>query len=370
MINVSKEDCCFCEACINVCPTKAIITVKDEYGYNYPRIESEKCVNCNQCEQVCQIGKRYPTNHPKKVLAARAKDEAIYTKSASGGLASIITKHILEKGGIVYGCSYTNSGFANIRITSEKEWEKLAGSKYVQSNLGMIYKDIKNDLNRGRIVLFVGLPCQIVGIKMFLKKEYENLYTIDLICHGVGQQDFLWEEFPRTKMTELSFRDEKGFNLTIKKDKRTYKKPSYLSYYYKGFLGGLLYRENCYTCKYANPDRVGDITLGDFWGLNSKNVYFSINKGVSVVMINTSKGSVMFDDISEDIFYKEETLENAMKNNGQLNHPSKKHPLRNVFLKLCQKNGYLYAVKKCYKKEIMKSTIKYYIKKIVLGYHK
>lgn len=366
MININKDDCCFCEACINICPTKAIVPVRDDCGYYYPRIEPEKCINCNQCEKVCQIGKKSATNIPKKVFAARVKNENIYQKSASGGLASIITKHVLGKKGVVYGCAYTDSGFAHIRISSEKEWEKLAGSKYVQSNLGMIYTDIKDDLDKDRTVLFIGLPCQITGIKMFLKKEYEKLYTIDLICHGVGQQDFLWEEFPKHKMGEISFRDEQGYNLLIKTGKKIYKKPSYLSYYYKGFLEGLLHRENCYTCKYAQPERDGDITLGDFWGLNSNEVTFSINKGVSVVMVNTDKGHAIFNDILGDIYYQEETLEKAMKNNRQLNHPSKKHPMRNVFLESCQKKGYLYAIKKCYKKEITKSTIKYYIKKILL----
>lgn len=145
------------------------------------------------------------TNIPKKVFAARVKNENIYQKSASGGLASIITKHVLGKKGVVYGCAYTDSGFAHIRISSEKEWEKLAGSKYVQSNLGMIYTDIKDDLDKDRTVLFIGLPCQITGIKMFLKKEYEKLYTIDLICHGVGQQDFYGKSFQNTKWEKYLF---------------------------------------------------------------------------------------------------------------------------------------------------------------------
>ncbi len=300
-----KEDCCGCGACLNVCPRQAIAMKEDEYGYLYPEIDEEKCVRCGQCKKVCAFQKREETNVPLDCYAAVNANVEQVSKSASAGIFAAIAEKVICDGGIVYGVAFTrNWGVHHVAIDNLEDLAKLQGSKYAHSNIERTYSEAKNELQTGRRVLFSGTPCQIAGLREFLGKEYENLVTVDIVCHGVPSvrmlQDYLKtiEDKHRGKITEFIFRDKSigwGKNgsavINGKKIKIWQSASSYLYYFTKGWL----YRENCYRCPYACEHRPADITLGDYWGIEKQHPEllgkgrWDESKGISCVIINTKK---------------------------------------------------------------------------------
>lgn len=356
-----KEDCCGCGACFNICNKNAIEMKEDIYGYIYPYIKKELCIECGACKKVCAYQNSHEYNLPKQVLAATSNNNIIKLNSSSGGIFSILALNVLGENGIVFG-SYLDQNMIpkHIAINNESDLGKIQGSKYVQSNIGNTYSEAKEYLVQGKKVLFSGTPCQIDGLKYFLKKEYENLITIDIICHGVPSsklfKDYIlyMEKNIKGKILDFRFRDKtKGWGLTGKityrnskgiKSKMVYCKESS---YYNLFLNGDIYRESCYKCKYACKERVGDITLGDYWGIesehpeiNSKNIKFNKDKGVSSVIVNTSKGLTI---IKESKSYMESLVSNfdkVAKHNNQLVNSSKKSEIREEILDIYLKKGY------------------------------
>ena len=366
-----KNKCTGCFACYNICPQNAIKMVEDDYGYIYPVIDKNRCIKCNLCKNVCQYYNTDEFNIPKEGFAAISKDNNIYQTTTSGGIATVISKRIIENDGVVYGTGLENGKINVIRIDKIEDLDKIKGSKYVHSYVGDSYRNIKEDLKCQKKVLFIGTPCQVNGLQLFLRKEYNNLFTIDLVCHGVPSQKFLYEEKMRKlknnfNIDYISFRGKNGFELKIKDKTGMIIDKSYNNRYYYAFLKAITYRENCYTCKYATEKRCGDITLGDFWGLKTK-VSFEHKKGINCVLINTDKGNEMFDMIKEDIFYKNTSKEEIINGNDQLRNPSKKNEKRDVFLKLYKRHGYNNAINKavfpdfyiqCLKKNIKESLKK------------
>ena len=356
-----KEKCAGCFACYNICPKNAIEMIEDEYGYIYPKVNREKCIDCNLCKKVCPVLNEIKFNKVKKCYAARVKDSKIYLSTSSGGIASLVSEKIINENGIVYGASINEKNkIAHRRVNNLKDLELLKGSKYVHSYITGCYKNIKIDLLQGKEVLFIGTPCQVQGLKKFLFKDYENLYTIDLICHGVPSQKFLKDDLERylknnSHIKYITFRDKGKYCLKLKLDNKTIYKGSKEFGYYTMFLKGQNFRENCYSCSYARIERVGDITLGDFWGLDE--VDFEHNKGVNCVLINTSKGEKIFDRIKEEIFFQEKDVELAIKENTQLKSPVKKGNERKEFLQEYLNKGYKKATFKVL-------GYKWYIKKI------
>lgn len=262
-------------------------------------------------------------------------------------MASIFYAHFLKnKTSAVYGCSYDNNLQLNFsRATDLKEIGKFKTSKYSISYIGNTYKNIRQDLINGLYVLFIGTPCQVSGLKNFLNKEYPNLLTIDLICHGVPSQIYLDEYIKslnlNTQPNSLTFRGKKDFFFTLYKDNTIlYSKNSDEDIFYKAFLDGLFYRENCYSCEFATSKRVGDLSLGDFWGLGDE-IPFNYDKqdGVSVLLVNTEKGKIVFNEVKDKIFFEKRTLEEAIKGNEQLKHPTRKHKNYDLFLKLYSEFG-------------------------------
>ena len=272
----NKTECCGCGACQAICPKNAIEMVEDEYGFIYPRIDESKCVNCNLCKKTCAYMNPRKMNDEKKVYASVSKNDENLKRSASGGVFYELANSIISDGGVVYGCSmeYKNDKLTpkHIRVNNQENLKKLQGSKYVQSECGNIYKLVKTDLINGKKVLFSGTPCQIEGVKSFLQyKEYENLFLVDIICHGVPSrkmfQDYIenFEIENNCKVKEFYFRDkDKGWGLFFKvvyeKNGKTEKtvKPSYESSFYQLFLDSSIYRENCYKCPYATENRNSD----------------------------------------------------------------------------------------------------------------
>ncbi|MDK0881992.1 Coenzyme F420 hydrogenase/dehydrogenase, beta subunit C-terminal domain [Clostridium perfringens] len=364
-----KEKCTGCFACYNICPKKCIDMIEDEYGFIYPKINLTKCIKCNLCRTVCPEINTPKMNKASIAYAAWSLNDELRKTSSSGGIATTLSRCIINKGGVVFGCASIKDEVKHVKVKNLGDLNKLKGSKYVHSYIENTYKEAKKELKDDKYVLFIGTPCQIAGLKNYLKYEYSKLITIDIICHGVPAQKFL-KEYVIDKISEdsydsISFRDKDGFNIKVlEKNKIIYRINVDKSIYYKGFLNSLFYRENCYNCNYANPKRVSDITLGDFWGLDG-NDFSDKDKelGISVILPNTKKGEIFLLECSKEIFMKKRELSEAIKGNDQLRQPSIKHKAHNRFKKLYLKRGFNYSAKKCLQTDMLIEKLKKILRK-------
>lgn len=354
-----KEKCTGCFACHNICPKNAINMVEDEFGYIYPVIDEKKCINCNLCKKVCPSLNPIKAIYPQKCYAMYAKDKKIRDESTSGGAATIFSTYIIKNGGVVYGATYSKGIINHLRIDNLKDLPKLKGSKYVHSYILDTYKEAKKDLTNNKKVLFIGTPCQIAGLKRYLMKDYDNLYLIDIICHGVPSQKYLKDEIGENN-EKVSFRSKDGFILktynTLNESKSTELSDSN---YYSSFMSGLIYRENCYNCFYAKPERISDITIGDFWGLGKDSkLYDYDNSGVSVILPITDKGIKLFEECCDKMIYEERKIEEAINGNAQLRYATLKPKNYYKFQKVYLKSGFSTAYKKTNKIKILKRKLK------------
>lgn len=359
-----KTKCTGCFACYNICPQNCIEMQEDEMGCIYPIINQEKCVKCGLCKKICPQLCNTEMRKPQKAYAMYNKDEEIRKKSTSGGAATTFYMHILNKNGVVYGCSnIENNEIHFIRIDNIDELDKLKGSKYVHSYINNAFKLVEKDLKDNKQVLFIGTPCQVDGLKKFLRKEYDNLILIDIICHGVPSQKLLNDEIKTKKInnvSRVSFRGNDGFKMKIySSDGNVIENEINESPYYFGFMQAVFYRENCYTCKYATSNRVSDMTIGDFWGLseNSK-MYNSRNDGVSVLLPITEKGQKLIDECKKKMVLEERPIQEAINGNNQLMKPVEIHSKTEKFKKVYQKKGYLKACNVFMWKNKVKQRIK------------
>lgn len=374
----SKEKCTGCLACYNVCHNKAIKLEKDSCGFVYPQIDQSICIDCGMCVKVCHVNNNVLLSYPINCYAAIVKENSELKTCASGGIATELSRYIINKGGVVYGCTGTNiRDVRHIRISSIKDLAVLKGSKYVQSNIGTIYKDIKNDLKNNIPVMFIGTPCQVAGLKCYLKKvEYEHLITIDIVCHGVPSQKMLDDNVNLyTKNSDenikVEFREKTkkgikyGWYYKFSNEFLTRKIKYYKDPYMFGFLKALTFRNSCYMCRYATVSRCGDITLFDFWGLG-EDAGFNINDGVSAVFVNTKKASEIWMQVSQNVKSVKREVVEAQKGNGQLQCPSRKHKNYDKFILLYPQIGFEKAVKNCMKTDLVKifiNSMLLYIKK-------
>lgn len=370
-----KEKCTACTACYSICSRGAIEMKADQAGYLYPHVDSVKCIDCNACVKVCPVNNPLLLKDPTHSIAAYSKNMADRQSSASGGVASVITQYILKNKGIVYGCVQENAAhIGHQRIEDLLLAEKLKGSKYVHSYIEDNYCRVKEDLKKGKLVLFVGTPCQVAGLKSFLRKDYENLFLVDLCCHGVPSQQFLFEnidyirkykEIPDIEHLQVSFRKKKLIkiwsilnpNLISQEikyglflysgDQLVYEKYTPNDYYISGFLSGLFFRPNCFTCPYARRERVSDITLADHWGMGkSENPEMKVHKGLSTILINTPKGYDLFRSIKDCIVFEERSWKESIDGNGQFKQAFEKPENYNDFQKDYLSIGYVEACKK------------------------
>lgn len=282
--------CTGCAACVNACKRRCISMREDELGALHPIVDENKCIQCGLCSKVCPNNLELAFHYPKTCYASWIKDSEKRKICASGGIGTILSEYVLGIGGVVFGSRYNDSLVPIMTyMESVLDLDYFKGSRYVQSIVGNeTFQKVKAFLNDGRMVLFVGTPCQVAGLMGFLRKEYENLITVDLICHGVSPTKYLMEEIGwlsqkyHTKgIKDIRFRGNDGnnFRLTLwnKDSRKLFPGTNYREkilrlsesqqYYITGFLKGITMRENCYTCNYARPERISDITIGDFIGL-------------------------------------------------------------------------------------------------------
>ena len=384
MIEIEEKDkCCGCYGCFNICPVNAISMKEDSYGFRYPVVDKEKCINCGMCEKVCPI-----LNKPKReninkdndfnldeginknivkintinktehnfniensikenksvAFAAYNKNKDERIKSSSGGIFTLIAKAILNEGGLVYGASFDNDfSVKHVRIDKTQDIEKLRTSKYVQSLIGDTYKNAKKDLEEGKKVLFTGTPCQINGLYAYLQKNYDNLYTQDIICHGVPSPK-VWREYlkyreikDQKKPMRINFRQKVpfGWNLFSLSFDNEYNTKHGEDQYMKMFLQNVSLRDSCFNCNFKDKNRISDITLADFWGINKVEPEMNDDKGTSLLIINSKKGIGLLEKIRSEIEIKETNLDEAIKYNPAMiasvpMNPNRENFFRNI----------------------------------------
>lgn len=381
-----KDKCTGCFACVNACNHGCISIKEDEMGCVRPVVDENNCVNCGLCKSSCPNNIDLKFSYPSKCYASWIEDKEKRIICASGGIGTCMSEYVIKQGGVVFGSRY-NSEMTPIMTYTESlaELEHFKGSRYVQSLVGKdTYKKVRTFLRHGRLVLFVGTPCQVAGLKTFLRKVYDNLITVDLICHGVCptrylKEDvaYLAEKYKLKDIADIRFRGNDGNNyrLTLwNKDRRKlFPRDNYREkllridetqqYYIKGFLLGVSMRENCFSCNYAKPERVSDITIGDFIGLGKTEPFPYPTYNVSSVIINTFKGQEFYNKVAEStkmLVNVERDYNERLMYKPSLIHPFQRHPLNGKFVKLCKKHGYLYAIHKTLRGTLMKEQIKNY----------
>ena len=369
---VNKYECCGCTACASICSKHAIDMFPDELGFKYPKVNEDICVDCGRCVAVCQFKKNYDRRGlfaSPEIYGLRSSNEDELKNSQSGAAFFCISEEILNAGGIVYGAVAMPFIVKHEGARNDAGRDRMRGSKYIQSDLGNVFIDIKDNLAKGETVLFTGTPCQVAGLKSFIGKKYsERLYTADLLCHGVASpkiwQDYLHylEKKHKGKIENVNFRNKKfGWNVpkeTYLINEKEVSTTTFLDLYFSHNIS----RECCSECPYTNYSRIGDFSLGDFWGWERSHSELNDNKGVSLFFINSDKGKNLFERIRDKVIYVPTTKEECKQN--VLIHPTEHSKERETFIAEYMKNGFTAVVKK-YTQEGWKLCWKIRIAKLI-----
>lgn len=313
-----KPGCFGCGVCVDVCPTECITMVDDQEGFPYPCVDESACIECRKCINTCpglnDLDRQRFLEQPV-FYAGYSLDDQVRFLSSSGGFFSLVAEQILAKGGVVYGAQYDfeNMAVDHARVDRRDGLAPLRKSKYVQSSTVNIFPRVRSDLEAYKPVLFTGTPCQVEGLHLFLGEAFPNLYTCDIVCHGVPSPGLFQRHFKSIEkthgqtITEVDFRTKvKGWNGPLQLYLKVgFKQEEELTYavldaYYALFLANLTLRPCCYACKYATIQRRSDLTLGDFWGVKKHHPALFDSKGTSLVLANTEKGEKMLQSLSEE----------------------------------------------------------------------
>lgn len=309
MINITdKSKCCGCTACVQRCPKQCIVMHEDKEGFLYPKVDTAKCIDCGLCEKVCPVLNVADDRLPQKVLAAKNKNEQIRKTSSSGGIFTILAEQVINDGGVVFGVKFNDKWEVVHSYTETIDGlAAFRGSKYVQSFIGNSFKETETFLKQGRKVLFSGTPCQIAGLKRYLRKEYSNLLTVECACHGVPSPK-VWKEYLKevkancgaTSILDVCFRDKstgwKSYSVSYKcKSKQdVYKRYSAQHYdnpFMSAFLGDFILRPSCYSCVAKAGSSGADIALADFWGIENILPHFDDDKGCNLLIDYSGRAS-------------------------------------------------------------------------------
>lgn len=365
--------CTGCFACANICPVQAITSVVDEQGRTLPHINMDVCIKCGACRKICPQKNRLPLYVPRDCYAAQVTDKKLKTGTSSGGIASILAKIFISNGDAVCGAMITNGKVSHQVVLEENGLEKLKGSKYVQSELIQCYAEIKAQLAQDKRVLFIGTPCQVAAMRNTFKR-YSKFYCVDIVCHGVPPQRYLDEHIealsPNRVVDSFKFRGEPDDYVfkVISQGKVIYANDKNSDMYFYSFMKSLTCRENCYNCIYAQKNRGGDLTIGDFWKLKRKTLWKKYEGKISLLFVNTDKGEELFNQIKAGLICEKRPVEEAIKGNQQLRRPSLKHGKRSIFIrKYIEEGNFEQAIRATnIQKEMKKARMKKSFTKLVL----
>lgn len=349
----NKKMCTGCGLCVAQCPQKCIKTHHGVMGHIYPLVDEQRCTDCGICRRNCPANTEIGSQYPLKAFATWSKDKSTYKSSTSGGLATEISKHVIRQGGVVYGCaSLPNVDIKHVRVDSLDDLALLQGSKYVQSNIIEIIPLLKKDVKDGRLVCFIGTPCQTAAIKNIYKRGTDNLLLIDIICHGVPSLEVLRKHVRsiegNSPVDKVLFRKQNDYGIYIySKGKETYSytlfEKRFYDCYINAFYDAFTFRDSCYECKYAQQKRISDMTIGDFWGLGTKQDTDEIpehNNGCSLALPSTEKGLSVLKIISNNLNIYERTVQEAVDGNEQLQHPARINKRIKIY-RFTQRFGYM-----------------------------
>ncbi len=370
-----KEECCGCSACQQICPQSCISMKKDIEGFLYPFIDKERCINCNLCNTICPI-----INHTEwddaiiKSYVGYSTNEEIRLKSSSGGIFSVLAEYILKSGkAVIYGATLDkNQKVYHMRIDSISNLDLLRRSKYLQSKINETFKNAKMDLEAGLDVLYSGTACQIAGLKAFLRKEYKNLYTIDVLCHGVPSPK-VWNAYTKwqknknnVNIREVYFRDKesgwKNYSMKLVFDnEKNYIKPHGSDMYSQVFLSEICLRPSCHECKFKGLNRLSDLTLGDAWGIDKCMPEMDDDKGTSVIIVHSIKGQELLSKIKNAVNIMEIDIDKILPSSSDSRKSVQAHKRRTQFFKLL--NIFDYKIFSIWKQYVRCQRIKTKIRK-------
>lgn len=363
-----KSNCCGCQACGDVCPKQAIAFKIDQEGFWYPEVDRHLCVDCGLCERVCPCLNDKEPQRPFAVFAAVNPDEEVRMESSSGGVFWMLVKQTIEEGGVVFGAAFDEEWMVcHSSAETLTDAKKYRGSKYVQSRLSGCYMEAQRVLKQGRKVLFSGTACQIAGLKNYLNKDYPNLLNVDVVCHGVPSPG-IWNDYIKLKsnnkdIRRIIFREKtsgwRNYDFLVDfSDGSNIRESHNRNLYMQGFLSDLYLRPACHNCKFKQGRCGSDMTLGDFWGIEKVFPNMDDNLGVSVVLVNSSRGESYLKKM--DIIRKEVDYENAVKENPCIIKSTSKSKYRPLFMEKYQEGAELNIIS-----EIMKRIRPSKIKRLV-----
>lgn len=345
---VEKSDCVGCEACVQRCPKQCIVMKEDAEGFLYPQIDIEKCIDCGLCERVCPVINQGEPRKPLVAYAAKNQDESVRLSSSSGGVFTALAEYVIAQGGVVFGARFDESwNVVHDYVETIEGLSAFRGAKYVQSRIGQSFLRAETFLKQGRMVLFSGLPCQITGLKKFLRKDYDNLITVELFCHGVPSP-MVWKRFleeevaiPHIRLKSISFRDKvsgwKNYSFFYSQEDangvQLHRMPFAKNLFMRGFLADLYLRPSCYHCPAKQFKSGSDLTIGDYWGVKLAHPELDDDKGVSAVLVNTDRGAAILQAVQQVSLYAS-TFENVVKCNPALMKSAQEPAKRPLFFEL------------------------------------
>lgn len=346
----NEYECSGCAACYSVCNHTAITMEENGEGFLFPVRHADKCIGCGLCEKVCPIEHSVynNTSSPQVYAAFDPKERKM---SSSGGLFYTIAKYVIEQNGVVFGATYDeNLQVRHVGVERLSDLENLRGSKYVQSYIEETFREAKRYLKEGRYVYFTGTPCQIAGLKAYLRKDYKNLITTDIVCHGVPSRKFFNQHLYHlgqkygSKVTNYSFRDTRFWlireKIQLENGKVFCQHDGNRSPYLYAFGLGITYRYSCFACKFAHIPRQGDITLADYWGIGRFHPEVDNRVGVSLVLLNSSKGIDIWNKIKRNLKYVISTMDACTVYNPNVIRPTKQPKGRQYFFSELERVGY------------------------------
>ena len=364
-----KSQCTGCAGCVNACPVQCISLKPDDMGRPVPVIDEKKCISCKKCVSVCPVINQASVYDPIKCFAAMRKDVASLKRCASGGVATLLMEYyIQQENWSVYSTCLNSELVPEItEICSKQDIEKCKGSLYVQSQTGRVFQNILAALKKGRNVLFIGTPCQVAALIMYTPMGYRNnLYCCDLFCHGVVPYSYLKDELNYLKQKDITSVTFRGYDvredhwfITWNGTKKIYAKSGLINYYSKAFYDCVSLRENCFYCRYAQSKRCGDLSLGDFLGLDKKSMEHFRNNCVTAILLNTEKGSQLLTNIIDLLKIDERPYAEAVAGGASLQKPSIKPESRSRFEKKYRKtHNFAVSIRKTIKKEMCYAKIR------------